>query len=929
MENVNTSIKAMNRVPLTDWQKGMGPVSLDNRKLAGDKPKDTGNYVDKVQKYLNGLFDTAKNVKIKSDMVLPWENDREGKLLSTPSQQRDEKIKHLRTLLGLKQDGPLVKEDFGKNDAEVKDWTRDDPKRLFNPDDSAPSHLTPKQAECLCSAAAKELIELETEKHIDDKENQFQNDFINWVIGQGKAKEYEKCWWIPKQYTVDEIKQLEEAGEFEKASMLRKERGKLFEDNPALYNGLIESKDILPFKIKVFLDKLYGTPPKSMEEFLLWYKYIINAAPLEPQNFIDFQDVKDVFRDFFNVMLNQRGEYGAKLHDIKLLENRRKLVDREIEEQEQVERIAKQVNEFNTTMTKAKLQAEKKEAQEKKIREIKRKLELPLPIPQPKAKGGKATPQRVPPQPRVRRPLPELTQAKREPAKSGEATPAPTARKLTYTPGPPSAPPISRVPSLESEDLEARLKAIKEEAPLSVEQKQLKELTSKKISQVPPHQRKTFIQELAKKSLRAIQLGEGNEEAEKLAKEINDAMEIERITGDMSYEQQEEADSRNRAKMKAVKKEMEKLHKDINKLLFDEKEPEVGQYNVPLPEKVKNDLEKYSLENLLNEPEIPAKKAASPPVKLATIKKEKDPEIQNLLQQSAKKLRRQASAEDEEDLELEALEAKKMYKQIKKDEKKKAKLQEQQAKQKPGLSSMDIFNLVAERQGFDLSEQSKKELADLRRKLEIAQRLEGVAEAAKELKEEKKKEKKALPKTPHPKKKKPDLRQKINKPDKRMENMLKSQLSFDEDNSSYYNTPELTPSSSAEVPPIKIPERQPLIVRNANDIVQVIKEMPDIYDARIDKAPSKGMKEAFEEDYLTYRYLQDEAEFEIVGRGKIKGFHELLGYLWSNFDLDLKTEQDVFKAITQIITNFSHKQKDITIGLNSKKKLPQIVVNVK
>ncbi len=240
------------------------PASYTVRTVAG-KPKQLKiqNTLEKRKKMLQGILDSAKDIKIHKQSQLPWEEDKECKLLNTEKEKLTYKINYLRTRLGLL---PIHKDVTKSYDIDMFTDTRKNVK--------PPVHYKNEHD----NAAWKELIHLETELSVIEKEERFRKKLIKFIEGTAPGEDYLDCPWVPKAIREDHTKEInyiydEKTGKHNPRSMINY--------NPNALRGIVKAEDDLELKKTYFLKLLRHKKPETDEEAFLWYKYLIKGIPLE------------------------------------------------------------------------------------------------------------------------------------------------------------------------------------------------------------------------------------------------------------------------------------------------------------------------------------------------------------------------------------------------------------------------------------------------------------------------------------------------------------------------------------------------------------------------------------------------------------------------------------------------------------------------
>jgi hypothetical protein len=160
------------------------------------------------------------------------------------------------------------------------------------------------------------LVPLEVEKEVMKQEKQFQDDFVEWMLGYGKYIEYEKCWWL-SDYQKGRIRTLwqnikanldilalrgghDETVQEEINSLLQKlkEEGqsdKLIKGLPHLKTcAAVLSKTDYKMKRAMIEATLQKLMPKNQEECYLYYKYIVDNRSREP-SFLEAGELRPYF----------------------------------------------------------------------------------------------------------------------------------------------------------------------------------------------------------------------------------------------------------------------------------------------------------------------------------------------------------------------------------------------------------------------------------------------------------------------------------------------------------------------------------------------------------------------------------------------------------------------------------------------------------
>lgn len=263
------------RQPLHTWKTKPGSKERDvknanfflsNRLLAGkikEVPKDQ-TAQSRVKAHIANVFESAKSVKVKEKLKMPWENDQKGLRYSSESEKNDFKRKHLRKMLGFAKAGKLrMLNKTVEKDKKELDKFKDI--RFVDPD-----AINTQAQLAIVEAISNTLIPLELENALTKAEKKFRMGLVNWIMGEGKNKEYHKCWWIKEEHQITGKDEENINLPDPKFKAVFAERQKLVVANPHLSRGLVEEHDMLPFKIKVFLDELYRVAPKTHEEAYLW-----------------------------------------------------------------------------------------------------------------------------------------------------------------------------------------------------------------------------------------------------------------------------------------------------------------------------------------------------------------------------------------------------------------------------------------------------------------------------------------------------------------------------------------------------------------------------------------------------------------------------------------------------------------------------------
>lgn len=243
--------------------------------IAGkERSPKSGDTVERKKSLIHDAIQTGKEVKMSHDHKLPWQYDTHGKLYSTQTEQLRFKIDYLE-----KTASSLQLSDF--------DGDKDE-------------YIAKKMGLYV------NLYSLLPEYELLQAESEFKNNLHNWILGEGKLGEYNKCWWIKDEveiafskYSIKELDKylksqklpdtetyllggLEEEDTFKEYKKKRLElTQKLIKMHPQLTQGMIENESDLKFKGMVFLQYLKRKIPKTDEEAYLWYKYIIRKQPLD------------------------------------------------------------------------------------------------------------------------------------------------------------------------------------------------------------------------------------------------------------------------------------------------------------------------------------------------------------------------------------------------------------------------------------------------------------------------------------------------------------------------------------------------------------------------------------------------------------------------------------------------------------------------
>lgn len=260
----------------------------DNRVMAGEKhplkvPEST---VERIQRKSADVYDSAKEVKLAKEHLLPWQYDKDGKMLSTPVDQLRFKVNYLRKQLGLK-----TVTDVGLAHETETDLAKLSKRKKYSIQDSIISEtvvsVNIKQA--LIQAACELMVKLESELAVVQAESKFRMGLMKWMLGDGQPEEYNNCWWVKDKES-------------------KKERRKLLTGNPNLTRGVIESNDMMAFKTKLFIERLFKTPPKNDEEHYLWYKYLVKGKKVDFDYIYEPSYVSEITNQ---MLLAQQGNYRS------------------------------------------------------------------------------------------------------------------------------------------------------------------------------------------------------------------------------------------------------------------------------------------------------------------------------------------------------------------------------------------------------------------------------------------------------------------------------------------------------------------------------------------------------------------------------------------------------------------------------------------
>lgn len=267
-------------------KKTFGPPYVDF--LAGQQPSQrVKDLLGKNRELITKGRESASRVKIEFDKELPWQRNINGGWFDDDYQRLKFRINWLRIQLGLVtlkwSTEWILWHDYiwphGTTrqfiSSRINKWKA---KRLRGGSSFlAESHSTMDPMDV---AFLNQLVLLENEKALIDKEKRFVKRMMQWAMGNGPDKEYELCWWVPdadvdktsffsswKAYSQPLIKEREAKKTFYKAYLI--------ENNPDIMSGMLTKENDYKKLKEEFLKTLHRTIPKNDEEIYLYYKYIV------------------------------------------------------------------------------------------------------------------------------------------------------------------------------------------------------------------------------------------------------------------------------------------------------------------------------------------------------------------------------------------------------------------------------------------------------------------------------------------------------------------------------------------------------------------------------------------------------------------------------------------------------------------------------
>lgn len=267
------------RIPEYYQTRGIPTTPPSFNILAGEKQAYPTSSLALAQRNLEGVYDSAKELKISPDVVLPWELDKGCKLFSTASEKRDFNIQYLLDLTGLKinkegliesqTDNSYLQRYYSGKAEAIKNDSR------FQP---------------LMTAASDKLIIALLDRALFDKESAFKKGLKDFISGDMRHEETEFLWWMPENLRYPKLFQAPDPKTNPKLyDEYTKAKKTLINEKPNILYGIVSKEETTALRKKVFLDRLVSTPPKTDEEFYLWYKYIIlrRDIPFDVLDYID------------------------------------------------------------------------------------------------------------------------------------------------------------------------------------------------------------------------------------------------------------------------------------------------------------------------------------------------------------------------------------------------------------------------------------------------------------------------------------------------------------------------------------------------------------------------------------------------------------------------------------------------------------------
>jgi len=223
-----------------------------------------------LQRLIDQARKSADKVKIASSDKLPWEEQPDGKLYSTPTEVMRYKQKWLRKQLGFVR----TVDPKGNEDITCKTF--------------GSKWLVGQSGEFLALGYAQELAKLDIQLAVIDKEIAFKNQLSKWIRGEAPPKTYQHCrWMLMANQTAMELKAASSLGQYTKVAALQAkladERLYLVNEHPEIRSGFLQDRETVRIKTSEFLSWLARTVPKTQEEAYLWYKYLVKRKPIDTE----------------------------------------------------------------------------------------------------------------------------------------------------------------------------------------------------------------------------------------------------------------------------------------------------------------------------------------------------------------------------------------------------------------------------------------------------------------------------------------------------------------------------------------------------------------------------------------------------------------------------------------------------------------------
>jgi hypothetical protein len=227
---------------------------------------------------------TARGIHFKRELHLPWEDEKDGKLFSTPTEALKYKINWLRKQLGFVPLNYSEKLE-SSNQFLMKNLTNLTPEQRADL-----KNLNTEQVQIteIRNSYMHSLAALEADYAVIIKERDFQHDLANWIMGDAPDAEYEKCFWVDKAKlkgaVTPGVGQMflglwsnANKPDIDKAL----EKQKMVSMNNGLMFGKMLDRADEELMATSFLTILSKTPPKNDEEAHLFFKYIVKGAPID------------------------------------------------------------------------------------------------------------------------------------------------------------------------------------------------------------------------------------------------------------------------------------------------------------------------------------------------------------------------------------------------------------------------------------------------------------------------------------------------------------------------------------------------------------------------------------------------------------------------------------------------------------------------